>query len=82
MLLSAVERNHSRKNASPFAGCLLIMTLAFITRLIKGQALFEERAEERGEEEGEGDGAEKSPLVTENGMYIHTYIHNGYLYIQ
>ena len=71
MLLEAIRRNHSRSHTSPFASCLLIMTLAFLTRLIKGQTLYEEKMEERGEEEGEGEvegnGGEKSPLLTDNG---------------
>ena len=56
MLLAAIRINHSQQHTSPFASRLLIMTLAFLTRLIKGQALFEER---EGEGEGETQTGEK-----------------------
>ena len=57
MLLTAIRKDHHQHHTSPFASRLLIMMLAFLTRLIKGQALLEERAEEEDEgEEGEGEG--------------------------
>ena len=44
------------------------MTLAFLTRLIKGQALLEERAEEVvTEEQGEEEGREGGGEVREGG---------------
>ena len=55
------------------------MTLAFIIRLIKGQALFDEKAEERGEEEREsereGEAQAKSPLLGENGICMYVYMY-------
>ena len=64
------------------------MMLAFLTRLIKGQALLEERAEEmedEGEKEGEGErregveGEEKSQelLTVDKGTYVKKNISGG-----
>ena len=68
MLLTAIRKDHHQHNTSPFASRLLIMMLAFLTRLIKGQALLEERAEEEdeGEEEGEGEREGREELLTVN----------------
>ena len=73
MLVNAIKRNHSRNHTSPFTSCLLIMSLAFLTRLIKGQALREERvaAEGEGGSEEVGQGVEQGEqlLRTESCKY-------------
>ena len=58
MLVRAIQANHRQSHSSPFASRLLIMTLAFLTRLIRGQALLEEEDEEE-EEENERENGEK-----------------------
>ena len=80
MLLAAIRKNHHDHHTSQYASRLLIMTLAFLTRMIKGQALFEERTgEEIAEEEEEGEeGEEKGGeeevqellVVEENGKQL------------
>lgn len=73
MLLDAVHKNHTRNHTSPFASCLLIMTLAFLTRLIKGQALLEERVGVEGngqEREEEKNEQGEQLLETESGKKV------------
>ena len=59
MLLVAIRKNHHDHHTSQYASRLLIMTLAFLTRMIKGQALFEERTGEEIAEEEEAEAEEE-----------------------
>ena len=78
MLLNAIKKNHTWNRASPFTSCLLVMTLTFLIRLIKGQAFREETAavvEEKGTEEVEGEGVEQGEQLIrkDRGMYMSLY---------
>ena len=74
MLIAAIRKNYGEPHTSLFASQLLLMTLAFLTRMIKGQALLDEIhvvEEGRKEEEVEG-GAEGEDMegTEENGNAV------------
>ena len=73
MLIAAIRKDHQEPHTCHFASQLLLMTLAFLTRMIKGQALLDEMVGEGGKEEDgeeEGEGEEDRESTEENGEAV------------
>ena len=64
LLITAIRKNYQEEIFNQFASQLLIMTLGFLTRMIKTQALLEEHVELR----------QMSPEVEETGGTINLKI--------